>query len=155
MPVFEIHLVKVWVGVGPGTVGVVMFNVIMLMAGMRMGVGHLAVVVLVLVVMGCGVLVGFGHLVAPSLAGSVVADLDGGLFGSMPLVIYGQMVDMSKSFVEQCRNVGIEEPVDHMAPRSVADHETQISKYSQLMRDGRLLHLHLSTEVAHRARPGP
>lgn len=76
MPVFEIHLVKVWVGVGPGTVGVVMFNVIMLMAGMRMGVGHLAVVVLVLVVMGCGVLVGFGHLVAPSLAGSVVADLD-------------------------------------------------------------------------------
>jgi hypothetical protein len=72
MPIFKIHLVKVGVGVAPITVGVVMFNMVMLMAGMRVGMGHVAV--LMLVVMGCGVLVRMGHLIASSLAGSGLAD---------------------------------------------------------------------------------
>jgi hypothetical protein len=73
----------------------------------------------------------------------------------MPLIICREMVDMSKSFIEQCCNVGIEEPIDHVAPGSIADHEAQISKYSQLMGDGWLLHLHFGAEIADRARPGP
>ena len=73
----------------------------------------------------------------------------------MSLVVSGEMVDMSKSLIEQSGNVRIEQPVDHVAPSPIPDYETQIPKYPQLMRDGRLLHLHLDTEIADRARSGP
>jgi len=48
VPIFEVYFVEMWVGMGPITVNVIMFDVFMLMAGMRMGMGHCAVVVLMI-----------------------------------------------------------------------------------------------------------
>jgi hypothetical protein len=64
------------------------------------------------------------------------------------------MVDVTECLIEQCRDVGIEESVDHVAPASVTDHETEVSQDPQLVGDGRLLHLHRCAEITYRARTG-
>jgi hypothetical protein len=72
----------------------------------------------------------------------------------MTLIVLGEMVDMAESLIKQCCDVGVEEPVDHVTPTSSSHHEAEISQNAQLVRDGRLLHLHFGAEIAHRARAG-
>lgn len=62
------------------------------------------------------------------------------------------MIDMAKCLIEKSRDVGIKEPIDHMAPTPIADHETKIPQYPQLMRDSRLFHLDDCAEFANRTR---
>lgn len=50
--------------------------------------------------------------------------------------------------------MGVEEPVDHLAPSSGANDETEVSQYSELVRDGRLFHLQLCAEITNRAFAG-
>ena len=44
--------------------------------------------------------------------------------------------------------------IDDLPPVSFSDDESEVPEHPQLLGDGRLLHLHLTRELADRARPG-
>jgi len=79
VPIFEVHFVEMWVGMGLIAVNVIMLDVFMLVAGMRVGMAHRAVVVLM--IMRCHVLVRPCHLIASSLVGSGSVDVNGDIPG--------------------------------------------------------------------------
>jgi hypothetical protein len=74
VPILEIRFVQVRMGMGRVVVSMVVFDVIMLVAGVRVGVARLAIGVGVGVVMWSLVLVDFGHLFASILVGLGLRD---------------------------------------------------------------------------------
>lgn len=62
------------------------------------------------------------------------------------------MVDVAQGLVKQTGHMGVVEVVDHLASVSRPDDEPEVAQDTQLVGDGRLLHVDGSGQLANRAR---
>jgi hypothetical protein len=62
-----------------------------------------------------------------------------------------QMLDMEDRLIKQVRNVRVVEGVDDAPPLPLADHEPEVAKHTQLVRDRRAFHLNRDGEFVHGA----
>ena len=145
--VFETHCVGVHVGVRAVTMRMLMNDVIMLMLVVGMVVDLLAM--RVLMVMRCAVFVLWVHFLSFLFQ---VRGRDRRSAGA-PSVM-GDVIQVPEGLVEQRGDMGVEQPVDHLASSSVPGDQPKIAQYSQLVRHRRLLHSNFHAELTNRALAG-
>jgi hypothetical protein len=64
------------------------------------------------------------------------------------------VIQVAEGLVEQRCDVRVEQAIDHLAPISISGDQPEISQYSQLVRNRRLLHPNLHAEVTNRTLAG-
>ncbi len=146
--VFETHCVGVHVGVRVVTVRMLVNDVIMLMLVVGMVVDLLAM--RVLMVVRCAVFVLWVHFLS-FLFLVHGRDQDGS--AGAPSVI-GDVIQVPEGLIEQRGDMGVEQPVDHLASTSVSGDQPKIPQHSQLVRHRRLLHPNFHAELTNRALAG-
>lgn len=148
--VFEGYLMDVLVSMAIIAMNVLMDDVVVLVAGV--GVIVDLITMGVLMVVGPFVCVFCRHVLTSSIAlyCGIGCRREGRADPAVPQTTGSHMIYVTQCLIEQRRHMRVKEPVDHLAPTSISDHETKVSKDAQLMGNGRLLHLQFDAEVAHR-----
>jgi hypothetical protein len=145
--VFETHCVGVHMGVRAVTMSILVNDVIMLMLVVGMVVDLLTM--RVLMVVWCAVFVLWVHFL--SFLSGPWERPDGSAGGPS---VMGDVIQVPEGFIEQRGDMGVEQPVDHLASTSVSGDQPKIAQDSQLVRHRRLFHPNFHAELTNRALAG-
>jgi len=142
--------VRVVVTVAAVAVQVCVLDVLVSVLGVRMGVNRVPVVVLVLMRALVGVIVSHENLSSSLLVSTrqrLLAGRPGGFRRRGR-----EVLNVPKRLVQERGHVHVMQRVDRGAARLSAHHKAEITQDPQLVRDGRLGHLHCRGQFADRAR---